>query len=304
MEIPGIRHRNQLRREGWTRRELDRWKRSGAAVSRQPWYLTDSAPPELVGLLALGVRPTCLDAALFHGLWVPRGDGVHVYRPRAGADREQLESTTVAPLRRWKTDNAENPDRQEVLVLHDTTPRAWPDDDPVPGLVLVLEHAARCLPIVDTAVLLESAVQRKRLNFGAARALVESLPARFRRPLSRIRADSESGTETTVRWWLESRGVGVSAQVKFPGQSRRMDLLVGRSLVIECDSRQFHDDPTGYDEDRRRDLYLIAMGYQVIRLTWEQVFLDWEETEKMLLAVLGRGVHLRSPRPGEGMLAA
>lgn len=304
MEIPGIRHRNQLRREGWTRRELDRWKRSGATVSRQPWYLTDSAPPALVGLLALGVRPTCLDAALFHGLWVPRGDGVHVYRPRAGANREQLESMKVAPLRRWKSDDAENPGRQEALVLHDTTPRAWPDDDPVPGLDLVLEHAARCLPIVDTAVLLESAVQRKRMNFGAARALVEGLPARFRRPLSRIRADAESGTETTVRWWLESRGIGVRAQVRFPGQSRRMDLLVGRSLVIECDSRQFHDDPTGYDEDRRRDLYLIAMGYQVVRLTWEQVFLDWEETEKILLAVLQRGFHLRSPRPGKGMLAA
>lgn len=303
MEIPGIRHRNQLRREGWTRRELDRWKRSGTAVSRQPWYLTSSAPPKLVDLLALGVRPTCLEAALFHGLWVPRGDGVHVYRPRAGVDREQLESTTIAPLRRWNSDDAESPGPQQ-LVLHDPAPRAWPDDDPVPRLDLVLKHAVRCLPTVDAAVLLESAVHRKRMTLSAARALVEGLPARFRRPLSRIRADAESGTETTVRWWLESRGVGVRAQARFPGQSRRMDLLVGRSLVVECDSRQFHDDPTGYDEDRRRDLYLVAMGYQVVRLTWEQVFLDWDETEKMLLAVLQRGFHLRSPRPGKGMLAA
>ena len=66
------------------------------------------------------------------------------------------------------------------------------------------------------------------------------------------------------------------------------DLLVGRSWVIECDGREFHDDPLSYDADRARDLYLMSRGYRVTRLSWEQVFLRWEETQTMLLAILRR----------------
>lgn len=78
-----------------------------------------------------------------------------------------------------------------------------------------------------------------------------------------------------------------------------MDLLVGESWVIECDSREFHDDPLSYDRDRQRDLLLTVRGYLVTRLSWEQVFLRWEETEQMLLAILRRGEYRRSPVPGQ-----
>lgn len=83
-----------------------------------------------------------------------------------------------------------------------------------------------------------------------------------------------------------------------------MDLLVGRSWVIECDSREHHDDPLSYDEDHARDLYLASMGFTVTRLSWEQVFLRWADTEKSLLAILSKGDHLRDARPGRGALGA
>src|SRR5699024_10999163 len=161
---------------------------------------------------------------------------------------------------------------------------------------LVLTHAAHCLPVEKTAVLFESGLQRGLLTRREAQRILASLPQRIRRPLSRIRADAESGTETTVRWWMESRQFPVRPQVLFPDGRRRMDLLVGRSWVIECDSREHHDDPLSYAEDRARDLYLTARGYSVTRLSWEQVFLRWEETEEMLLAILRRGEHLEAPR--------
>ena len=66
--------------------------------------------------------------------------------------------------------------------------------------------------------------------------------------------------------------------------------------MIECDSREFHDDPLSYDADRARDLDLTSRGYRVTRLSWEQVFLRWEETQAMLLAILRRGEHLDPPR--------
>lgn len=303
MKILGIVHRDALRENGVSRGDIARWTRRGAMRSLQPWYHTDQAPADLVELLRLGVRPTCLDAAALHGLWVPRHGGTHVYRPRSRDRAEDLGSARVRALRRRDGRPYVIGEPQE-LVLHRPEPRAWPDTDPVPDLDLVLQHAARCLPTVKTAVLFESALNRGLLSVPAAEQIVASLPHDARRALSRVCTDAESGTETTVRWWLESRGVAVRAQAPFPAGNRRMDLLVGRSWAIECDSREHHDDALSFDADRERDLYLCSRGFTVTRLSWEQVFLRWKDTEKLLLAILRRGDHRRSPRPGSGTMAA
>lgn len=271
--------------------------------SLQPWYITEEASEDLVALLRIGVRPTCLDAAALHGLWVPLHTGTHVYRPRTLELPPELRTVRAAPVRRRRDGSAPS-SAPRNLVLHGPSLRSWPDADPVPDVQLVLEHAGRCLPPEKTAVLMESALHRGVLNLTAVQRIVASLPHDARRALSRVRADAESGTETTVRWWFESRGVKVRSQVPFPEGGRRMDLLVGRSWVIECDSREFHDDPGSYDEDRERDLHLALHGYRVTRLSWEQVFLRWRSTERKLLSILRRGDHRRPPLVADGLLAA
>lgn len=299
MQIFGIRHKDQLREDGIDRATLTRWQRTGAVTSIQPWYATPDAPGDLVALLALGLRPTCLDAAALYGLWVPLHSGVHVFHPRSSTRREHLRGQRLIPLRR-REGAASAGARSQQLVLHGPQLRAWPDKDPVPALDLVLEHAGRCLPSVKAAILLESALNRRELSMAGAERIVASLPFHAARALSRVRSDAESGTETAVRWWFESRGIPVRAQVKFPDGRRRMDLLVGRRWVIECDSREHHTGSARYEEDRARDLYLSQHGYDVTRLSWRQVFLTWSETESSLLAILSRGEHLRPLRPGRG----
>lgn len=303
MQIPGIAHRSELLVQGVTRADLARWQRHGTVRSLQPWYLTEEAPEDLVNLLRIGMRPTCLDAAALHGLWVPLHTGTHVYRPRALELPPELGTVRAVPVRR-RRDGSASPSAPQNLVPHGPALRSWPDREPVPDVELVLEHAGRCLPTEKAAVLMESALHRGVLSLTAVQRIVASLPHDARRALSRVRGDAESGTETTVRWWFESRGVKVRSQVPFPDGSRRMDLLVGRSWVIECDSREFHDDPGSYDEDRERDLHLAVHGYRVTRLSWEQVFLRWKSTEAKLLSILRRGDHRRPPRVGESQLAA
>jgi very-short-patch-repair endonuclease len=51
----------------------------------------------------------------------------------------------------------------------------------------------------------------------------------------------------------------------------RVDLVIGDRLVIECDSREFHDKADSYAADRARDLELLRQGYREIRLTYAQV---------------------------------
>ncbi|ASK65111.1 hypothetical protein CFK39_03880 [Brachybacterium avium] len=296
MEIEGVRHRSRLREDGVSQSEVRRWLRNGTMSSAQPWYLTEAAPPGLVRMLQLGVRPTCLDGASLHGLWIPPHTGAHAFRPRMLRAGAELQDVRLHPVRRRGGKVIIGDDEAE-LVLHGPALRSWPDHDPVPDLDIVLTHAAHCLPVAKAAVIFESGLQRGLLTRRSAERILAALPQRIRRPLSRVRGDAESGTETTVRWWMESRHFPVRSQVLFPDGRRRMDLLVGRSWVIECDSREFHDDPLSYDADRARDLYLASRGYRVTRLSWEQVFLRWEETTRMLLTILRRGDHLDPPRP-------
>ena len=78
-----------------------------------------------------------------------------------------------------------------------------------------------------------------------------------------------------------------------------VDILVGKSLVIECDSYEFHDDVAQYATDRARDLRLHRLGYTVIRLTWWQIHRDWERTLAALVAVISTGAHHRLPIGGD-----
>jgi very-short-patch-repair endonuclease len=314
MRIRGIIHRADLPGHGISLKQLEEWLQSGAVKSMQPWYLTSEAPADLVSILRTGTRPTCLDAAALHGLWVPPSlNTVHVFRPRQGRGRrsagrgrttglEAAPAPRATPVRRRKGEIVWGSEKSLPLSHHGPALRTWPNAYPVPDLSLVLEHAARCLPLSQAATLFESALERQDLGRREAERVIAALPHRLRRGLARIRSDAGSGTETTVRWWFESLGVAVSTQVAIAGVGR-VDLLLGQSWVIECDSREFHDDPEQYARDRARDLALQALGYRVTRLTWKQVFVTWASTEERLLRILRRADHLRPPDPGLSLTA-
>lgn len=303
MRVRGVVHRTGLSR---VEPDPDRRRallRSGKIRAVDQWYVTEEAPEDLLALLELGVRPTCLDAAALHGLWVPKAGGVHAYRPRRV--RARPDAPRLTQIRRLH--DAESGELvpipastvglsgQEVhpLILHAPSLRAWDSDDPVPDIIRTLDHAARCQSTVNAAILIESALNRRCLSSKELDRLLAGLPQRKRHPLARVRADAQSGTETAVRWWLEERRVRVRSQARLLPDVR-VDLLLGTNWVIECDSRRFHDDPAQYREDRRRDLALSSRGYRVTRLTWEQVFLEWPRTSAMLLEMLRRRDHRRA----------
>lgn len=294
-------HWSEAEGEGIGPADIRRWRARGQVRTVGTWYVTQEAPADLVALLELGVRPTCLDAASLYGLFVPVQDGAHVFRPRTSRPTRRRPQERVAAIRRKRDPETgqlvpteHTSTRSQGLVLHSPQLRTWPDHSPVPELSLVLEHVGRCLSTSSAAVVMESALHQGLLGAGELRSVLASLPGRLSTPLRRVRSDAESGTETAVRWWLESLRVPVRSQVVIPTVGR-VDLLIGNSWIIECDSSQFHDDPEQYHRDRARDLRLRSLGYTVTRLTWEQVFLHWDRTEQMLLAVIRRRDHRRRP---------
>ena len=203
------------------------------------WYVTDEAPADLVRLLARGVRPTCVSAAQHHGLWVPLHEGDHVYRPRGLAAVEPRRDAEVTGGGTVMTGGdavvtgggavmtgalaaasgggaaASGGDALVTggdLVMHGSAMRSWPDRAPIADLPLALEHAMRCLSVRDAAILLESALNRRKISRNEVERLLASLPAARRAQLSRVTPLSESGTETAVRWWLKRPGFRSESQ--------------------------------------------------------------------------------------------
>jgi hypothetical protein len=44
-----------------------------------------------------------------------------------------------------------------------------------------------------------------------------------------------------------------------------------KRVIVETDGRETHETPTAFQDDRRRDQFLAAAGYRVLRITWDQM---------------------------------
>lgn len=166
---------------------------------------------------------------------------------------------------------------------HDT----WPEEDSTATISQLLRHANRCQDLETCVVLAESALNQRLITPEEWQRIVGDAPNRYHRILSRAVTASESGSETRVRLAFEAHRIPIEAQVHIEGLGR-VDLVVKGKLVVECDSRRHHSSPKDWEEDRRRDLILHAMGYVVVRLSYDQIWRRWGETWDMLLAMFRR----------------
>lgn len=75
---------------------------------------------------------------------------------------------------------------------------------------------------------------------------------------------------------------------------RRVDFLfTERALVIECDSRAWHDNDIAFLEDKRRGRELAAKGLEVMPFTWAEVVHKPERVAAEIRAALQRRSHVR-----------
>ena len=229
------------------------------------WTALPSAVPAVVRALTAGFRLTCVDAARLHGLWIPFDDSLerdHLHIYRCGGAR---------------------PSPPEMLT-HPPRSRTWPEKDAVASLRLALEHALRCCSGETSAILLESAMERRLLSPVEVQQLLDAAPDAIRSRIGALSSASDSGSETRVVRWLRRRGFHVEQQVFVEGVGF-LDAYVG-GLFLEIDGREFHADEDAFGRDRRRDLRAVRHGLQVLRLSYEQVWYRWEETQADILRTL------------------
>jgi len=96
-----------------------------------------------------------------------------------------------------------------------------------------------------------------------------------------------SPIEARVRAALQRRRVGFREQ--WPIGPYRADFyLPAHRLVIEADGAAWHTSPARRRGDGRRDRYMRARGYRVIRLTGREIYRDAD-------AAVGRALRALAP---------
>lgn len=231
---------------------------------RRGWYAEPAADPAVVCAVALGGALGCVSALARAGVWVPPTSEVHV---RTSRWRQQ-----VMPPGVLRCPPVGGPDAVPVQAV-----------DPVE---VALRSAWFCQPDESLVALMDSVVHLGLLPGAQLEGILGST-VRARALVARCDR-AESGTESRVRLRLRARRIPLRPQVWVTPRDR-VDLLVGERLVIEVDSRAHHTGEDNYRCDRDRDLRLRALGFIVVRLTYEQVMYRWDKVEPALLAMVRRG---------------
>lgn len=264
-----------LRAEGMTRARIGSAVRLGHLVrARRGFYVAATTPDIVMRAVRVGGRLTCLSLLAMMGVFVLRNDKVHVHMARSASRmrsphsrRLRLESRPTRGARLHWLPLIEDP-------AHDATCVATID---------ALAHAVLCQPPRAAIATLDSALHLGRIIEADLTEVFRALPAKYGILRALVDGRAESGPETLMRLMLRALGCDVELQVEFPGVGR-VDLVVDGWLVIECDSKEFHDTWEQQVRDRDRDLALAARGYVTLRLTAAQIMYREEE---VLAAVRG-----------------
>lgn len=262
----GVYTLQDLRRLDYTTAQVREALNSGALVRiARGWFASAEAARPVIAAVKAGGRLGCLSGCKLYGLWTPTHLDDHIIVGRGAKVRNSS----------WHRHRAKLP-KEAMFSVEDCLRQ------------VVRHHDAE-----SALMVLESAVNLKKVTHTVAQEIAASGSVKKQRLLSHVDRGAGSGSETRVRLFIQQHRFSVRSQVTIEDVGR-VDMLVGKSLIIECDSKAHHTDPT---EDRRRDLAAIRQGYFVLRLSFGQVHDDWPNTRLVLLKLLRLGRHRLAPVP-------
>jgi very-short-patch-repair endonuclease len=220
----------------------------------------------LAGVLACGPDAVLShgSAATLWGFWKSDDPAIHVISP----NRRGRSPAGIVPHRDgWLSAS----DRTELHRIPCTT------------VARTLLDLAAVLPPWDLRKALGEAEAMRIVNHGQLRLQIRRGRgrrgvARFRRLLDEIHPQNKRSRSELERMFLHvclqvglpQPEVNVSLQVQ--GRTLKPDFLWrDQRLILEADSRRFHDTDIAFVDDRRREQRLQVGGWRVSRFAWEQV---------------------------------
>lgn len=210
---------------------------------RRDRYVRSDHPEVVAAAARIGGRVTCLSLLQMLGVFVLSSPRTHVQVARTSSRFDQ------ALAKEFRVHWSRSATRK---FLHVTT------------LEEAIIHAASCQEPRATIATLDSLLHHRLVTMDRLDSIFARLPCRLRPLLRLVDASAESGPETFVRLMLRTLGLSYETQVFLDGVGR-VDFVVEGWLIIECDSKEFHEGWSKQQEDRRRDLGAAALGYVTIR---------------------------------------
>lgn len=263
--------RAELIEAGSCARDITAAVRSGSLRRlRRDRYALASIDDDVAEAVRIGGQLSCLSLLRSIGAFVLSNSHLHVH-VEAGTSRIR------AP-------------KNETTTLH------WNSslDD-----VVIAQHAASLLDAVRQAICcqepraalatLDSVLHHGLLKKEHLEMVFRTLPKRYLVLLSLVDASAASGPETFMRLILRGLGLRYETQVHLPGVGY-VDFLVEGWLIIECDSKQWHEGWEKQIEDRHRDMAAAKLGYVTIRPLATEVLHDSagvRESVATVVAVFG-----------------
>jgi very-short-patch-repair endonuclease len=162
----------------------------------------------------------------------------------------------------------------------------------------------------------ERAAAEGKLDLGAIQEVLEAGGKRRGAPaLQRVIEDwrpvAETAKYATVRSLFEAKLLPLVAKAGLPmprinapirttERVLEVDLLWDEErFVVEADSRRHHATEVAFERDRKRDLELMEVHYEVLRVTWKQV----EREPRKVFAVVRSELERRKPAASNGAAA-
>jgi very-short-patch-repair endonuclease len=252
-----------IKRAGFSDRAIRAAVACGSIVRRRHGILAlPDAQVDIVAALGANGLLTCASAARHNGIWV-------LHEPRT-------------PHLLCRHGNAQG------FVIHRESVVETPHIRPVASLTDTLLHSLRCLPDVESAVMVESALCQGRTNLEYLR---ERLPGNrngaARKVLSLVDGSADSPIEVLARILFRQAGIRTETQVELPGIGIVDFVLEGR-LIVEVDGES-HLQPRQVKKDRRRNNAGTVNGYLVLRYDYSQIVYQRETVLAEVLQTLRRG---------------
>ncbi|MEV4669347.1 endonuclease domain-containing protein [Microbacterium sp. LWO12-1.2] len=268
--------RNDLISHGFTVQRIRRSLRSGALVRlRRDRYMRQGAPDAVAAAGSIGARVTCLTLLQMLGIFVLSAKEWH-FEVTRNSSRFALPPKEKVHLH-WAASS-------EQRFLH------------VTGLHAAIRHAVRCQQPRAALATLDSLLHHGLVTREQLAALFAELPRRFQALLMLADGSAASGPETFVRLMLRALGVSYETQVHLAGVGY-VDFVVEGWLIIECDSKEFHEGWEKQMEDRRRDLAAARLGYVTVRPLATDILHDFTAVQRELAAIIAALGTRYAPRP-------
>ncbi|MGC1165763.1 MAG: type IV toxin-antitoxin system AbiEi family antitoxin domain-containing protein [Solirubrobacterales bacterium] len=250
------------------------------------------------GVYSVGHAPLTKEARYLAAVLACGPDAVLSHRAAADLlgirENRRARIDVTAPGRRGRAPRGIDAHRDGSLAAAD---RMVIDDIPCTSVARMLLDFAGVEPVRELRKAVREAEVKRILDKGAVRELIKR--SRGRRGVARLRMvlDEIHPETRRTRSYMESLFLEMCTRAELPRPEVNVSLRIGNDtfepdflwrdagLIVEADSRQFHDTDLAFLDDRRREQRLQLAGWRVSHCTW------WEiKHESRRLAETTRGL--------------